>query len=147
MALFSGQLSRLPVYPPVRTVRTRWETETAPANLGFAVSSELSPTGICPKAHTNRSLNQQATNLRFHNTPEPNGTRPTMPAPSFSINLADAAKQHLSFLQDAHREGITLSPVTKHSLERYVNIWLRVVVSIYAVLGIVANKQYNAYGI
>jgi hypothetical protein len=51
-----------------------------------------------------------------------------MPAP-FSINLVDAAKQHLSFLQDAHREGITLSPVTKHALERYVNIWLRVVVS------------------
>jgi hypothetical protein len=48
---------------------------------------------------------------------------------SFSINLADAAKLHLSFLQDAHREGITLSPVTKKSLERYVNIWLPVVVS------------------
>jgi hypothetical protein len=25
----------------------------------------------------------------------------------FSVNLADAAKLHLSFLQDAHREGIT----------------------------------------
>jgi hypothetical protein len=48
---------------------------------------------------------------------------------SFSVNLVDAAKLHLSFLQDAHREGITLSPVTKKSLERYVNIWLPVVVS------------------
>jgi hypothetical protein len=65
-----------------------------------------------------------------------------MVASSFSVHLTDAAKLHLSFLQDAHREGITLTPVTKKSLDRYVNIWLPVVVRSFSFLSGITVVYY-----